>query len=48
MGSFQIFTFIKRVMMNIHIAKSMLGVIPYGEFREIELLFQIYAVERNF
>ena len=36
LGSFQLFTFIKKVMVNTHVAKYILGVIPYTEFREIE------------
>lgn len=31
---FPIFTFTKRLMMNIHIAKSKLGIISYDELRE--------------
>lgn len=44
---FPIFTFTKRLMMNIHIAKSKLGIISYDELRERELLFQVYTVEKT-
>lgn len=48
MGSFQIFAFIKKVMVNIHKSKYILGALPYDEFREIELLFQVYTVKKDF
>ena len=47
-GGFPVFTFTKRLRMNIHIAKCKLGVITYDEFRERELLFQVYTVGKTF